>query len=360
MSVQYSIRFKDVNVIMKHVFFLLILSFFLPNMTATHAQSGKTLLVLDNYSIPVGKKGTRIGKVVNSTEGKLSMESDSSGLFVLDKNGYVSLKKNAMLTGDSPQRYEIVLKSGTEKKAFELVKDNFIRNKVIAHRGAWKNQDASQNSLKALTKAIEIGCEASEFDVWLSADNEVVLSHDPVIGDKKVEESTAKELYAIALKDGDYLPSLAQYIERIKRQNKTRLVLEVKASQLGAERSKAVAEASVRMVHDMKAQAWVDYITFSFDAAKRIRELDPSAKVLYLEADKTLGEVKAAGMSGIDYHYSNFVKDTDLAQKAREKILLTNAWTVNKEDDMKTMLGQGIDYITTDEPESLLNIIGSR
>lgn len=116
MSVQYSIRFKDVNVIMKHVFFLLILSFFLPNMTATHAQSGKTLLVLDNYSIPVGKKGIRIGKVINPTEGKLSIESDSSGLFVLDKNGYVSLKKNAMLTDNSPQRYEIVLKSGTGKK----------------------------------------------------------------------------------------------------------------------------------------------------------------------------------------------------------------------------------------------------
>ncbi|WP_280644828.1 MULTISPECIES: glycerophosphodiester phosphodiesterase family protein [unclassified Dysgonomonas] len=330
-------------------------------MTTTHTQSDKAAsLVLDNYAVPIEKKGIRIGKVINPTGEKLSMESDSSGLFVLDRDGYISLKKNAMLTDASPQSYEIVLKSGTLKKAFELVKDNFIRNKVIAHRGAWKNQDASQNSLKALDKAIEIGCEASEFDVWLSADNEVVLSHDPVIGGKKVEETTAKELYTIPLKDGDYLPSLVQYIERIKKQNKTRLVLEVKASQLGVERSKAVAEASVRMVHDMKAQAWVDYITFSFEAAERIRELDPSAKILYLEANKTLDEVKTAGMSGIDYHYSNFIKDAGLAQKARDKGLLTNAWTVNKEDDLRSMLGQGIDYITTDEPELLLNILGSR
>lgn len=320
------------------------------------AQSGKELLVLDNYLIPVGEKGATIGKFVVRPNEKLSLVSDTAKLFSLDKQGYIKLKKDAVLTDASPIRFEIKIKSNHEVKSFELVKDNFIRNGVIAHRGAWKNQDASQNSLKALKKAIEIGCEGSEFDVWLSSDDKIVLSHDPVIGGKTVEETTAEELFAISLKDGDFLPSLEDYISLAKGQNKTRLVLEVKASQKGKERSEAVAEKSVKIVHDMKAQAWTDYITFSFDAAKRIRELDPTARVLYLEADKTLEELKDAKITGIDYHRNHFVKDTELVNKAKSIGLITNVWTINKEEDMKIMMGQGVDLITTDEPELLLKL----
>lgn len=321
------------------------------------AQSNKELLALDSYLIPKGEKGAVVGGIPALHGEKLVLAKDTSGLFMINKQGQIQLKKNSMLTDTSPCCYEVIIATKAGNKTFELVKDDFIRNKVIAHRGAWKNHDASQNSLKSLQKAIEIGCEASEFDVWLSSDDVVVLSHDPAIGGKVVEDTPANELFQIQLKDGDHLPSLDEYISCIKTQNKTRLVLEVKASQKGKERSEAAADSAVRIVHRTKAQAWVDYITFSFDAAKRIRELDPTAHILYLESDKTLEELKEAKISGIDYHFSNFEKDKELAAKARKLGLLTNAWTVNKEEDMKTMLQLGLDYITTDEPELLLKLV---
>jgi len=347
----------EINIKRKLIMKKLIYLFLLLNpFIMIFPQSGKELLVLDNYLIPVEKKGATIGKFITRPNEKISLAGDTSKLFELDKNGYIKLKKNAILTEKSPTRFEIKIKSNLKEKSFELVKDDFIRNGVIAHRGAWKNHDASQNSLKALKKAIEIGCEGSEFDVWLSSDNKVILSHDPTIGGKTVEETTAEELFTIPLKDGDFLPSLEEYISLVKGQNKTRLVLEVKASQKGTERSEAVAEESVRIVHAMKAQAWTDYITFSFEAAKRIRELDPTARVLYLEANKTLEELVDAKMTGIDYHRNHFFKDTELVNKAKSLGLLTNVWTVNKEEDMKTMINQGVDLITTDEPELLLKL----
>lgn len=325
-----------------------------------YSQSGKELLSLDNYLIPKDKKGATIGKFTVPAGEKISLAKDDSKLFAISKDGNLSLKKNTTLTDSSPWHYKITVKTKDGEKEFELLRDDFIRNKVVAHRGAWKNHDASQNSLKALRKAIEIGCEGSEFDVWLSSDDKVILSHDPEIGGKKVEETTANELFKIELKDGDKLPSLQEYIECIKKQNKTRLVLEVKSSQKGKERSEAVADSCVHIVHRMNAQAWTDYITFSFEAAKRIRELDPTAKILYLETNKSLEELKEAGISGIDYHYSNFTKDADLVKKAKAMGLLTNAWTVNKAEDMKTMLDQQIDYITTDEPEILLKMLNKK
>jgi glycerophosphoryl diester phosphodiesterase len=346
------------NIIMKKLLFLFVILF--SSQTIMYSQSATELLVLDNYLIKNNKRGVKVGKFNIPAGEKITLIKDEANLFVLSEDGHLLIKKNATITKSTPWRFEITVKTKDGEKTFELVRDDFIRNKVIAHRGAWKNHDASQNSLKSLKKAIEIGCEGSEFDVWLSSDNKVILSHDPEIGGKKVEETTADELFKIELKDGDKLPSLEEYIKCIKEQNKTRLILEVKASQKGKERCEAVADSAVRIVHRMNAQAWTDYITFSFDAAKRIRELDPTAKILYLEADKTLEELKAERISGIDYHYSNFIKDTDLAKKAKSIGLLTNAWTVNKAEDMQTMLDQDIDYITTDEPEILLEILDAK
>lgn len=343
---------------MKNKLFILVLLSF--SSALIFAQSGKQLLSMDNYLVPINKKGATVGKVITRPGEKVTLK-DPNKLFTLDKKGVLSLKKNKSITNDSPQHFEVMLESNLgETKSFDLVKDDFIRNKVVAHRGAWKNQDASQNSIKSLEKAIEIGCESSEFDVWLSSDNLLVISHDPSIEGKKVEESTADELFKIPLKDGDFVPSVEDYLNVIKSQNKTRLVLEVKASLKGKQRSEEVAEASVRKVHELQAQAWVDYITFDFDAALRIRELDPTAKILYLEANKSLEELRDARISGIDYHYSHFKKDKELQNEAKTMGLLTNVWTVNSEEDLNYFYDLGLDYITTDQPELLLKITSKK
>jgi len=338
---------------MKKTIFLL---FVLISTAGLQAQSAKELLVLDNYSIPVGEKGALIGKVISPDKGKISLAKDPSKLFTIDKQGNISLKKGKELTSQSPISYEITIKSGKEYKTFELVKDNFARNKVIAHRGAWKKHDVSNNSMSSLKYAIELGCEGSEIDVWMSQDDVVVLSHDPTIGGKVVEETSAEELSRIALKKGDFVPTLEETIECIKKQNKTKLVIEIKGTRVG----KPIADSVVQLVHRMKAQGWVNYIAFGLEYLIRVKELDPTAEVAYLGSDKTLEELKAANMTGIDFHHSLFLKDTELAARARAMGLTTNVWTVNDEKGLETMLNQGMDYITTDEPELLFQLINTK
>lgn len=345
--------FADLNEMLKINMKKIILSILLLVCAGVlSAQSGK-LFIIDNYSIPVDKKGAIIGKAISPNDGEIVLVKDTSKLFSVDKNGNISLKKNKMLSSESSISYEITLSDGKETKAFELVKDEFIHNKVIAHRGAWKHHDFSHNSMSSLKHAIEMGCEASELDVWMSSDDVVVLSHDPSIGGKVVEETTAKELSEISLKNGDFVPTLQEYIEYIKSQNKTKLVIEIK----GTNKGKAIADSVVQLVHRMKAQAWVDYISFGIEHLIRIKELDAQAKVLYLGSDKSLEELRAAKMDGVDFHFSLFFKDQQLANKAKAMGLLTNAWTVNKEEDMKNILEQDLDFITTDEPELLFELL---
>ncbi len=352
---------------------LLVSSFLSLYAIAGFAQVKERPLVLNNYTIPMNVKGVVVGKVITPERDAVTLAKDTSGLFVLDKKGIISLKEGVEITAKSPLRYEIVLKQGKNKKAFELVKDEFIRNRVVAHRGAWKHSGASQNSLGSLNKAIELGCEGSEFDIWLTADNKVALSHDPEIGGKVVDKSTLKELKTVALNGGETIPTLEEYINRIKQQNKTRLVVELKSFSTKAKDAKEEAlisekrkrnlqltDSVVAIIHRMKAQAWCDYISFGDDIVVRLRELDPTAHIAYLEADKTLEELKIRQISGIDYHRSQFEKDPNLISKAHKLGLTTNAWTINKEADMKTLLDESVDFVTTDEPELLLNMLKNK
>ena len=143
-------------------------------------------------------------------------------------------------------------------------------------------------------------------------------------------------------------------------QNTTHPVIEIKDSQRGLARTLQLTDSVVTIVHRMKMQGYVEYISFNYEVLKRIRELDSTAKILYLwENKKQLEELIKDRISGIDYSYYAYRQDKDLIGKAKTAGLLTNVWTVNDAEELLFYYQQGIDYITTDEPELLLKIVNS-
>ena len=63
-----------------------------------------------------------------------------------------------------------------------ILKDSAILsdNIVIAHRGAWKTKNLPENSIASLKNAIALKCAGSEFDVRMTADDSLVIHHDPM------------------------------------------------------------------------------------------------------------------------------------------------------------------------------------
>src|SRR5258708_21175040 len=51
----------------------------------------------------------------------------------------------------------------------------------IGHRGAMGH--APENTAASFEKAIALGCDEVETDVWLAADGRLVISHDPPVAD---------------------------------------------------------------------------------------------------------------------------------------------------------------------------------
>ena len=241
-----------------------------------------------------------------------------------------------------------------------LAQSTFIQNKIIAHRGAWKAKELPQNSIASLREAIHLGCEGSEFDVWMTADEVLVVNHDHELQGMDIETSTYEQLLSKTLSNGEKIPTLKAYLSEGMNQKRTKLILEFKPSLISVARSERVGELSVKTVQELGAQAWVDYITFSYEGGVKAIATDPKANVAYLNGDKSPKELKEAGFFGFDYHISLLRRMPQWIAEAKALGLTTNAWTVNKEEDMSWLLDQGVDFITTDEPEKLATLIPSK
>ncbi|WP_229253730.1 glycerophosphodiester phosphodiesterase family protein [Dyadobacter sp. NIV53] len=230
------------------------------------------------------------------------------------------------------------------------------KNKVIAHRGAWKNTSATENSIAALENAIKLKCYGSEFDVHMSADSVLFVHHDHAVKGTDIEKTNSTELLQIKLENGENLPTLEAYLKAGAKQKNTRLILEIKTSSISKERSLALTEKCVEMVKKLKVEGITDYIAFDYDVCLKVKQLAPNAHVEYLNGDKTPAEIKAAGLSGVDYHFTVFKKNENWIKEMHQLNLSTNTWTVNDEPVMKWFLDQNVDFITTNEPELLLKI----
>ena len=192
----------------------------------------------------------------------------------------------------------------------------FKDNVVIAHRGAWKEAGNPQNSIASLQAAIKLGCHASEFDVHLTKDDTLVVNHDPEFYGMDIDTSTYKELLQKKHPNAEKIPTAAEYLKAGMQQRGTKLIFEIKTAQAGKERTLKLTKMAVDLVHHLGAEEWVEYICFDFDAGKYVHQLDPNAKVAYLNGDKTPQEAKNAGYTGLDYHYSIYNKNPSWIKKS--------------------------------------------
>ncbi len=228
----------------------------------------------------------------------------------------------------------------------------FADNCVVAHRGAWKQNNFPQNSVAALKHAISLKCTGSEFDVRMTADDSLIINHDPKYHELDIEKSSYQELIQYKLPNGEVLPTLRQYILSGMENNKqTRLVCEIKPSEISTERGRLIAEKAVKLVKELKADELTVYISFDYEILKKIHEIDPKASTQYLAGNKSPVELKSDGISGADYYLSVYKDHPEWIEQARINNITLNAWTVNDVELIDHFLDNKFDFITTNEPE---------
>ena len=81
-------------------------------------------------------------------------------------------------------------------------------SEVIAHRGNWKTPGAYQNTIAALVASDSTAYYGSEFDVWLTADNQLVVHHDDKAygTDVMIQDAARADFADVRLPNGEAIP----------------------------------------------------------------------------------------------------------------------------------------------------------
>ena len=226
--------------------------------------------------------------------------------------------------------------------------------KVISHRGYWTALNSAQNSLASFTKADSVGVFGSEIDVWLTADDKLIVNHDRVYKgtDINMEKSTLKEITSIVLPNGENIPTLDAYLRLVATKPNTRLILEMK-SLSDLKREDLATEKIVKALRKYNLLDRTDIIAFSINACLAFKKLMPDGRIFYLNGDLAPRSIKKLGLTGIDYSMSVLRKNPKWVEQAHKEGLEVNVWTVDTEEDMRYFIDLGVDYITTDYPERL-------
>ncbi|TDP02436.1 glycerophosphodiester phosphodiesterase family protein [Flavobacterium sp. 245] len=243
-----------------------------------------------------------------------------------------------------------------------VVQDPVIvaQNSIIAHRGAWKKNNFPQNSIAALKEAIRLGCKGSEFDIWFTADDSLIVNHDRIYNNLIVQNASYSQLTALKLSNGENLPTLREYIQAAKENNTTTKLVCHFQEGLNPVRRKLFATKIFECINKLKAQYLIIYASDSYALLKEIRAKDALVDTRYLMGNAFPPEqVKKDNISGIFYYDSAYTNNPEWIESARANNLTLSVSGANNIDRIKWYLKNNFDAILTDEPEFLIKLQSS-
>jgi glycerophosphoryl diester phosphodiesterase len=230
---------------------------------------------------------------------------------------------------------------------------------ILGHRGA-KNY-APENTLAAFTLAVEQGADGVELDAKLSADGAVVVHHDVTLDRTTNGKGRLAHFSLAALREldagsffsekyrGEKIPTLDEVFESIGK----RATINVELTNYSTPRDNLVE----KVCELVKRHALQKSIIFSSFFPGNLRK---AARFLPEVPRGLLTQVSLLGLWGRSFGFNfgdyaalhPYLTDVTAQQVRRVHRLnrKINVWTVNTEEDVRKMIGWGVDGIITDDP----------
>ena len=293
---------------------------------------------------------------------------------------------------------------------------------IIGHRGAAGL--LPENTLSAVQRACELGLDAIELDVLLSADNQIVVYHDYALKPEITRTPqgdwldrpgpTIKNLTLAQLKtydvgrlkpgtrysrrypeqqpaDGERIPTLGEVFSLIeaKCSPATQLWIEIKTNPEKPDLTPApetVANAVVQLLRQRKFAGRAQILSFDWRALAQVQKTAADISTVYLSLVGTsLNNIKpgqpgaSPWMAGFDIddfngsipravkaaggrYWAPYYRHLThgLLNEAHELGIQVFVWTPDKPGDMARLIEMGIDGIITNRPDILRSIVNER
>ncbi|MGN5137741.1 glycerophosphodiester phosphodiesterase [Aeromonas sp. 164P] len=223
---------------------------------------------------------------------------------------------------------------------------------IIAHRGA--SGLAPENTLKAMTKALELGVSAIEIDVQ-AADGELWVFHDRRLerctnGKGVLTEQSRSYLEQLDAGEGEVIPTLWQVMEIIA--GRCELHVELK----GADTADAVAALTRRAEAELgfTPAQWV-VSSFHHPELVRFAALRPDIRLGALTANLPLNLAQFADELGAwSLNCDVDFVDRILVEDAHQRGLRVLVYTIDYQEDYEKLASMRVDGIFTNRPDRFL------
>ena len=218
----------------------------------------------------------------------------------------------------------------------------------VAHRGGaayWP-----ENTLEAFRNTESTGATAVELDARTTKDGVQVVHHDEYFtsGGKKryINKLTLSELKRLK-------PSLCTLDEALDVISATGLELDLELKKT------ADPEACVRIVRSHNMRDRTVYISFEQSLLKKVRSMEPSARLGYIITSTPSGLDSVISNLGLCYIAQKYdsLNRTNLL-KWQNRGLLVGVWTVDGASSIRKWMDMGVDYLTSNYPRRVTEALG--
>lgn len=253
---------------------------------------------------------------------------------------------NAVITPQS-QHYNAVLAAMPEHTLLR-------KPLLIGHRGVPSLED--ENTLASAKKAVALGADIVENDIYITKDNHLVIMHDAMVdrttnGRGYIEQMTLAEVKQLSTRRGHSVPTLAEYFQ-VFRDNKSMVhFIEIKSGN-----DKVIPELK-KEIQKYQIEDQVVAISFHVAQIQRMKSQLPEYTTGFLvgkvdktdnvNADvKTLMEMTQRHSSTFNSSYENITPA--LLDAAKHRGITVWPWTFRKESVFKQYYLSGLYGLTTD------------
>ncbi len=253
---------------------------------------------------------------------------------------------------------------------------------VIAHGGAQGHAPA--NTIEAFDLALEQGADTLEMDLQLTADDELVVTHDGTVdrmtdGTGAVRELTLDQVqqldagWSFEGPDGDHpwrdrdvrIPTFRDVLQRYPD---TPLIAELKT-----DAGPAIIDPAIDLlVEHGRDEGSVVLASFSREYLDPVRARIPGVPTNMPEGESTAFYIRhLAGLHPWwsppgevfqvpEYHEGRHVVTSRFADAAERLGVEVQVWTVNEPDQMHRLLDAGVHGLMTDYPDRLRDVLDER
>ncbi|MFA6422345.1 MAG: glycerophosphodiester phosphodiesterase family protein [Candidatus Buchananbacteria bacterium] len=221
----------------------------------------------------------------------------------------------------------------------------------IGHRGALGY--APENTLLSFQKAIDLGVDMVELDVYVCKTGELVVIHDDRLerttnGEGYIWEKTLSELKELDAGEGQKIPTLVEVFDLVNK--KVKINIELKGE--------GTAQPVAKMIREYIELGWDEDMffvsSFNHHELKKFKELMPNVKIGALIVANPLDYAKfGSDLNAWSINLCIEFINQAIVDDAHGRGLKVLVWTVNNPEDIERMKKLNVDGIFSNFPDRI-------